>query len=281
MPYAWASSSRSSVPNRSSCVNVASGSLRSNPRGFDMLTNTVECTIERRLLVNYRIDPEVVERHLPAPFRPQLVSGWAVGGVCFIRLGSLRPNHSPAALGITTENVAHRFAVEWDDDAGTQVGVFIPRRDTNSRITALAGDRIFPGMHRMARFEVHERGSDLRLGVEGRDGTLGLSVTARESQTLGGELFTSLEQAIDFFRRGSLGFSPSGSSSCLTGVRLQSQSWDARPVTIEDMRSSLFDDPEAFPNGSCTLDFGLVMRDLPARWITQGALQARSTAGVS
>ena len=93
----------------------------------------------------------------------------------------------------------------------------------------------------MARFEVHERGSDLRLGVEGRDGTLGLSVTARESQTLGGELFTSLEQAIDFFRRGSLGFSPSGSSSCLTGVRLQSESWDARPVTIEDMRSSLFD----------------------------------------
>jgi hypothetical protein len=245
-----------------------------------MLT-TVECTIERRLLVNYRIDPEVVEGHLPAPFRPQLVSGWAVGGVCFIRLGSLRPNHSPAALGITTENVAHRFAVEWDDDAGTQVGVFISRRDTNSRITALAGDRIFPGMHRMARFEVHERGSELRLGVESRDGTLGLSVTASESQTLGGELFTSLEQAIDFFRRGSLGFSPSGSSSCLTGVRLQSQSWDARPVTIEDMRSSLFDDPDAFPTGSCTLDFGLVMRDLRARWIPQGALQARSTAGVS
>ena len=144
-----------------------------------MLTNTVECTIERRLLVNYRIDPEVVERCLPAPFRPQLVSGWAVGGVCFIRLGSLRPNHSPSALGITTENVAHRFAVEWDDDAGTQVGVFIPRRDTNSRITALAGDRIFPGVHRMARFEVHEQGSELRLEVQSRDGMLGLSVTAQ------------------------------------------------------------------------------------------------------
>ncbi len=245
-----------------------------------MLTNSVECTIERRLLVNYRIDPEVVERHLPAPFRPQLVSGWAVGGVCFIRLGSLRPNHSPGVVGITTENVAHRFAVEWDDDSGTQVGVFIPRRDTNSRITALAGDRIFPGMHRMARFEVHEHGPDLRLGVESRDGTLGLSVNARESQTLGGELFSSLEQAIDFFRRGSLGFSPSGSSSCLEGVRLQAQSWDARPVAIEDMKSSLFDDHEAFPSGSCTLDFGLVMRDLLAKWVTQGTLQARSTAGV-
>jgi hypothetical protein len=123
-----------------------------------VLTNSVACTIERRLLVNYRIDPEVVQRQLPAPFRPQLVSGWAVGGVCFIRLGALRPNHSPSMVGIRTENVAHRFAVEWDDDAGTQVGVFIPRRDTNSRITAVAGDRLFPGMHRLARFEIHEGG---------------------------------------------------------------------------------------------------------------------------
>jgi hypothetical protein len=246
-----------------------------------MLTNSVECTIERRLLVNYRIDPEIVERHLPAPFRPQLVSGWALGGVCFIRLGRLRPNHSPSALGITTENVAHRFAVEWDDDAGTRVGVFIPRRDTNSRVTALAGDRIFPGVHRMARFEVHEQGSELRLGVESRDGALGLSVTAREGQALGGQLFTSLEQAVDFFRRGSLGFSPSSSSGGLAGVRLQSQSWDARPVTIDDMKSSVFDDPEAFPRGSCALDFGLVMRDLPARWVVEGALQPGSKVRIA
>ena len=246
-----------------------------------MLTDIVECTIERRLLVNYRIDPEVVERQLPAPFRPQVVSGWAVGGVCFIRLGNLRPNHFPSALGITTENVAHRFAVEWDDDAGTQVGVFIPRRDTNSRVTALAGDRIFPGFHRMARFDVQEWGPGLRLGVDSRDGTLRLSVAARETRAVEGELFTSSEQAIDFFRRGSLGFSPSGSSHELVGVRLQSQSWDALPVTIDEMRSSLFDDPQAFPKGSCTLDFGLVMRNLTARWVTHGPLEDRPTVTVA
>ena len=246
-----------------------------------MLTDTVECTIERRLLVNYRIDPELVERQLPAPFRPQLVSGWAVGGVCFIRLGNLRPNHFPSALGITTENVAHRFAVEWDDDAGTQVGVFIPRRDTNSRVTALAGDRVFPGLHRMARFNVREQGPELQLGVDSRDGTLGLSVVARETQVLEGSLFNSPEQAIEFFRRGSLGFSPSGSSNALVGVRLQSESWDARPVTVDEMRSSLFDDPAAFPRGSCTLDFGLVMRNLKARWVTHGPLHTRPAVPVA
>jgi Uncharacterized conserved protein (COG2071) len=243
-----------------------------------MLTNAVACTIERRLLVNYRIDPELFARQLPEPFRPHLVSGWAVGGLCFIRLGGLRPNHFPSTVGITTENVAHRFAVEWDDEAGTQVGVFIPRRDTNSRVTALAGDRIFPGSHRLARFEVAEGESELQLGVQSHDGSLNLSVTAHASARIEGELFGSLEQAIEFFRRGSLGYSPSGSSGCLTGVRLQSQSWEALPVSIDYMRSSLFDDPEIFPKGSCALDFGLVMRDLSARWISEGALRARSKA---
>jgi hypothetical protein len=211
-----------------------------------MLTNAVDCTIERRLLVNYRIDPEVAMRHLPAPFRPHLVADWAVGGVCLIRLGGLRPAHFPSALGLTTENVAHRFAVEWDDEEGTQVGVYIPERATDSRITAIAGDRIFPGIHHLARFEVAERRADIQIGVEARNRVLRLSVAAHECNSLTGELFGSLGDAITFFRRGSLGYSPTGAAGHLVGVRLESQSWEARPVTVERMASSMFDDASAF-----------------------------------
>jgi hypothetical protein len=246
-----------------------------------MFTNSVECTIERRLLVNYRIDPEVVERLLPAPFRPQVVSDWAVGGVCFLRLRALRPGLFPIALGLTTENVAHRFAVEWDDNEGLRRGVFVPRRDTNSRMTALGGDRVFPGAHRLARFEVRDEGSDLEIAVKSRDHTLNLSVLAHESATLGGELFTDIDDAIEFFRQGSLGYSPSGSSDCITGVRLQCDSWNARPVAIEHMSSSLFDDTQAFPVGSCILDASLLMRNLDARWITDGPVRDVVTAEVA
>jgi hypothetical protein len=241
-----------------------------------MLTDTIDCTIERRLLVNYRIDPEAVTRVLPPPFRPQLVSGWAVGGVCFIRLGSLRPAHFPSALGSRTENVAHRFAVEWDDDQGTQVGVFVPRRDTSSRLTALAGDRLFPGAYHLARFEVDEHASELRVGVNSRDGTLALSVAAHEASSLGGELFGSLGDALTFFRQGSLGYSPSRGIGGLIGVRLITESWEGRPLSIDHMASTMFDDNQAFPKGSCTLDSALVMRNLPVRWRNEGTLDSRS-----
>jgi hypothetical protein len=243
-----------------------------------MLTGAIDCTIERRLLVNYRIDPETVMRLLPAPFRPQLVSGWAVGGVCFIRLAGLRPVHVPAAFGSRTENVAHRFAVEWDDDKGTHVGVFVPRRDTSSPITAFAGDKLLPGAYHLARFTVQEQGSELRIGVESRDGTLALAVSAHESSSLGGELFDSLEAALTFFRKGSLGFSPSGAGTRLAGVRLVSECWDGRPVSVGGMASSMFDDKTVFPNGSCTLDSALVMRNLPVRWRNEGMLGTHSNA---
>lgn len=247
-----------------------------------MLSNRVECRIERRLLVNYRIDPARAQSLLPTRFRPQIVSGWAVGSVCFLRLRDLRPGHVPSTFGITTENVAHRFAVEWNDDEGCHSGVFVPRRDTNSRIAVLGGDKVFPGAQRLARFEVRDIGPELRIEVESRDRTINISVTARECSAMGGELFSGLEDAIGFFRRGPVGYTSSGSSDCLTGVRMECESWDAQPVSIEHMTSSIFDNTEVFPMGSCTIDSGLLMRNLEARWITaDGLIPDELTVGVS
>ncbi|MFD9045434.1 DUF2071 domain-containing protein [Streptomyces zaomyceticus] len=112
--------------------------------------------IERRLLVNYRVDPDAAARLLPEPLRPQVVHGHAVAGICLLRLGKVRPVWAPEALGPRSENAAHRIAVEWDGPDGVETGVYIPRRDTASRLNAWAGGRVFPGEHGRADFEVHE-----------------------------------------------------------------------------------------------------------------------------
>ena len=95
----------------------------------------------------------------------------------------------------------------------------IPRRATDSRLTALGGDRVFPGAHRLARFGVHEDGQTLRITVATRDGGLGLSGHRPRGRRLGSQLFGSLEDAIDFFRQGTLGYSPG--ANALAGVRLK------------------------------------------------------------
>jgi len=42
--------------------------------------------IRRRLLVNFRVDAEVMRCFLPAPFRPKVHNGFAIAGICLIRL---------------------------------------------------------------------------------------------------------------------------------------------------------------------------------------------------
>src|SRR5262245_9518459 len=92
--------------------------------------------IERRMLVNYRVDADVLARFLPRPFRPQLVDGFGLAGICLIRLAEVRPRGLPKWVGVGSENAAHRAAVEWDEGGEVRRGVYVMRRDTNSRLNA-------------------------------------------------------------------------------------------------------------------------------------------------
>src|SRR5438045_6491094 len=94
--------------------------------------------IGRRLLINFRVDPAVMQKLLPAPFRPKLHNGYGIAGICLIRLEDIRPRYFPGIAGTTSENAAHRMAVTWEDAAGSHEGVYIPRRDTASLINHLA-----------------------------------------------------------------------------------------------------------------------------------------------
>jgi hypothetical protein len=220
-------------------------------------------TIERRLLVNYRVDPVVAAGWLPSPLRPRLVRGHAVAGLCLLRLGDLRPPGVPARLGLTSENVAHRVAVEWDSPHGVADGVFISRRDTTSWASVAFGGRLFPGDHHRARFSVHEDGSRLSIAYAAADGATGATVHARTGGPWGSELFDDLAAAASFFRSGCDGYSPTRSGPGLQGLRLHSVAWDPVPVTVESASSRMLD---GLPAGAAELDCALLLRDLPVRW---------------
>jgi hypothetical protein len=171
---------------------------------------------------------------------------------------------------MATENVAHRFAVEWDQNGIARSGVYVPRRDSSSGLSALAGGRLFPGSHLRANIRVRETDGDLTISVHNHKQPMSVKVTASDSASLGGSLFASLEDAIEFFRNGSQGYSPSLSGLCLEGVQLQCDRWEATPVVINEIHSSFFEDPKCFEPGSVVADCGLIMRNLPARWRATG-----------
>jgi len=204
---------------------------------------------------------------LPAQFRPQLVNGLAVAGICLIRLGSLRPRGIPSLLGVTTENAAHRIAVEWEERGTRRSGVFIPRRDSNSRLTWLLGGRVFPGAHHYARFSVEETEDDLKVGFRSQDGTADVEVRVAIEPTLSNSrLFSDIAEASRFFEQGAVGWSPGRDPSRLEAVQLTTHAWQVEPCRIISSRSSFFDDAMRFPPGSAEIDSALAMRKVPALW---------------
>lgn len=228
----------------------------------------IQGTIKRRLLVNFRADPAVVQRVLPAPFRPKLHRGYAILGVCLIRLEKIRPRCVPSVLGLSSENAAHRIAVEWGDDAGLRCeGVFIPRRDTGSRLSRLAGGRVFPGEHHPAQFTVADDGGHIDLAMRSADGVVSVKVVGEDAYTLPAtSCFGSLAEASAFFEGGSLGYSVTRDEGRLDGLHLRTKDWRVRALAVSEVRSSYFEDRRAFPPGAIEFDHALIMRDLPHEW---------------
>lgn len=228
---------------------------------------TMHGIIERRMLVNFHVRPDAVRPLLPAFFRPKLVDGWAMAGICLIRLKDMRPLGLPPACGLTSENAAHRIAVEWDEAGTTREGVFIPRRDTSSRLQAFAGGRVFPGVHHSAKFEVNEQDGAIQLEMHARDGMASVKVHARpDSRLPATSVFASLADASDFFARGSVGYSATENPACCDGLELHTARWEVEPLAVDLVKSSFFDDESRFPNNAAHFDCALLMRNIRHEW---------------
>jgi hypothetical protein len=233
----------------------------------------IQGLIERRVLVNFRVDPQVLQRHVPAPFRVATTAGAGVAGVCLIRLAHVRPRFVPALFGLRSENAAHRIAVEWDTPDGVREGVFIPRRDTSSAVNALVGGRLFPGQHQRATFAVHESGDDVAISVQSRDGRTRVHVEGSVAAELPrSSIFPSLDAASAFFERGAIGYSATDRPGCFECLELRSFVWRVQPLAVRRVESSFFADPELFPAGSVQFDSALLMRGIPHEWRSHDSL---------
>ncbi|MDB5036091.1 MAG: hypothetical protein JWQ98_3332 [Chlorobi bacterium] len=224
--------------------------------------------IRRRLLVNFRVDADVMSRFLPAPFRPKLHDGHAIAGICLIRLEGIHPAGTPECIGISSENAAHRIAVEWNGPNGeTLEGVFIPRRDTGSRLNYIAGGRLFPGVHHLASFSVTDDGAHIDLVMRSRDGDVAVHVRGADADLLPAtSCFASLAESSRFFEGGSLGYSVTREAGRLDGLLLRTLDWRVRALDIEQVESSFFADRKLFPEGTVEFDHALVMRDIRHEW---------------
>ncbi|CAN5434667.1 DUF2071 domain-containing protein [soil metagenome] len=224
--------------------------------------------IKRRILVNYRAEPSVIQNILPKGFRPKLHKDKAIAGICLIRLEHIRPKFVPEFVGITSENAAHRIAVLWEDGKGkTQEGVFIPRRDTNSFTNSTVGGKLFPGEHHRANFEITENENKINFSMKSEDKTASVKLAGKISENFPEtSVFSSLDEASKFFEKGSLGYSATKDGKDLDGIVLEIKDWKVEGLDLDFVESSFYDDENIFPKGSIEFDHALLMQNIVHEW---------------
>ena len=216
---------------------------------------------------------------LPTRFRPKLVGGHAIAGVCLIRLEGIRPMGFPRFTGISSENAAHRIAVEWEDDYGeVRQGVFVPRRDTDSRMNAFAGGRVFPGVHHHSKFTVEDRDGKISMRIVAEDIEPPLiELEASEAEDFpDASVFPSLIHSSEFFEAGSIGYSTRPGCCTLDGLLLKVSDWRVSPLNVHCARSAYYDDRSIFPAGSIEFDHALLMRDIPHEWHSEPTMTSEN-----
>ena len=225
---------------------------------------TIQGIIDRRVLVNFTVDPDVIQKIIPDPFRPKIYKSKSIVGICLIRLKHIRPKGLPNFVGISSENAAHRMAVEWIENGEIKKGVFIPRRDTSSYLNTLAGGRIFPGRHFHAKFDVKEENGNYHIACKSSDGTT-ISVDGNKTDNLNSSsIFDGLDEASEFFKNGDLGYSPSNDN--FDGLLLKTFNWNVEPLNVTAVQSSFFENENIFPKGSVQFDNALLMTQINHEW---------------
>lgn len=249
-------------------INTGQGIGRS-----EMRIPVIAGLIDRRILANFRVDPDVLRKLLPQPFRPKIIDNVGIAGICLIRLKDIRPSSLPGIVGVSSENAAHRIAVEWKEHGMDREGVYIPRRDTSSRFNVLLGGRVFPVIQHHASFKVTESDSSFQIGIDSDDRTTHVAIEGHVASALPAtSVFGSLEEASAFFENGAIGYSPAGSTE-LHGIELRSFNWKVEPLAVTRIESSFFEDKEVFPRGSVEFDCALLMRGIAHEWHAQQSLR--------
>jgi hypothetical protein len=132
---------------------------------------------------------------------------------------------------------------------------------------------LFPGVHHHAIFHVWESPGRFKIELNSDDGQTHVRVAARLADAWPGDsVFASLNEASEFFRAGSLGWSARSGGDTFDGLELHTPEWKMESLMTERIESSFFDDRSLFPKGTAEYDSAFLMRGVEHEWHGRGRM---------
>lgn len=181
--------------------------------------------IRHCLLVNHRVEPDVLAAVLPEPLVPAVHLGQAWVTVVVVRLEKMRPAGLPPAVGVTDDQLLFRAMVELDGRRGAH---FLRSEARSGAVAAVASTVSSFNYHRSSvRLAV---GAD-RIGLVPRrrgavaDAVASFDIGAASTELPASSSFARLDEAVTWLADVFDAFQPDGRG----GVDVVSVNQDRRP----------------------------------------------------
>ena len=215
--------------------------------------------IERRICIQYRINPSVARRFLPDHIRPKLYQGSALGGICVFRFAPARARILPIPLGFGTELAWHRIAVEWDAGATVAHGQYLLRCEADSRPSARLTPKVLPCSEPAARITVRSNDGGLSISMKSVDGNGDLNLAAVPDDHWPEDSVFPSAKAAQLALSGGHVLWPSNERGETEGFEVAAGQGTVASLTSHGIDSAWYDDRDRFPLGSIGFDSALLI----------------------
>ena len=199
---------------------------------------SVRARMHERYIVNVRVPPDALAAALPGCLDPQEVNGFGIVSFCVLDLRRISIAPVPPVAGPRSVSCAARYAVL---DEGGAPSVFVPERQTGSRLGAWFTRRGFSAPHGLVDIEVSSH-PDGGAEVHVRDdGTPTFDAWLRPRSSLESLAFDGVDDFAAFLAMGERSYGRSRHDGKLTVLDLHKSDAGYEPHMVERIGGSFIE----------------------------------------
>lgn len=223
--------------------------------------------LENTVLLNFRTDAEVLRRLLPSPFEPRLVDGYGMVGILLFTMKNLTCETTMGLPSPPSDHVLYRIAVSWNHGGRTYHGMYLLRHEVNTRLPVRQRRRgLFPVAGQPVRWHKEPGSQQFEWTLKSKTKTK-LQISASVSSSFSsGSVFSSLEEASDFFAQERAAIAPRFQKSIFSNTHFLPLTWPVKPLFVEKLTTDIAQLQNLFPKGQIFFDSGLIWPKIPCKW---------------
>ena len=180
-----------------------------------------------RYLFNFRVDPILLENHLPKVdwLKLRTINDYGVVSFCLLKLKGLTMWPLPTSLGLNTTSCAYRCAVFDESGKKPEPSVYVLGRNTDLSLINHLGPKLFSGNIEKIDASVEQDSENVQVDAKYSDGGNMFSATINSSKCKNeSKLFESEESFEDFIKGGISSYTPSIKENMYSRVDLETDS---------------------------------------------------------